>query len=61
MSVIDGVSDAEEDAIQMYRDLITAVTDGDDPVTEDLAVTLPGDEEAHRAEFRGFGREYTQG
>ncbi|ELY93652.1 ferritin-like domain-containing protein [Natrialba taiwanensis] len=60
VSVIDGVLDAEEDAIQMYRDLITAATDADDPVTEDLAVTILSDEEAHRTEFRGFRREYKQ-
>jgi len=59
-SVIDGVLDAEEDAIQMYRDLISAATDADDPVTEDLAVTILGDEEAHRTEFQGFRREYKQ-
>ncbi len=44
----------------MYRDLITAATDADDPVTEDLAVTILSDEEAHRTEFRGFRREYKQ-
>ncbi|MFC6766184.1 ferritin-like domain-containing protein [Natrinema soli] len=60
VSVIDGVLDAEEDAIQMYRDLISAATDADDPVTEDLAVTILSDEEAHRTEFRGFRREYKQ-
>ncbi|MFD1635250.1 ferritin-like domain-containing protein (plasmid) [Haloplanus ruber] len=60
VSVIDGVLDAEEDAIQMYRDLITAATDAGDPVTEDLAVTILSDEEAHRTEFRGFRREYKQ-
>jgi bacterioferritin len=60
VSVIEGVLDAEEDAIQMYRALITAATDADDPVTEDLAVTILSDEEAHRTEFRGFRREYKQ-
>ena len=35
-----------------------SVHDLDDPVTEDLAVELLSDEEAHRAEFRGFRREY---
>ncbi|WP_135830232.1 ferritin-like domain-containing protein [Halorussus halobius] len=60
LSVIDGVLDAEEDAIQTYRDLISAATDADDPVTEDLAVTILSDEEAHRTEFRGFKREYDE-
>ena len=58
LSVIDGVLDAEENAIQTYRDLISAATEADDPVTEDLAVTVLSDEEAHRTEFRGFKREY---
>ena len=58
ISVIDGVVEAEEDAIQTYRDLITAAEAADDPVTEDLAVTLLADEEAHRTEFRGYRKEY---
>lgn len=60
LSVIDGVLEAEEGAIEVYRDLITAAEDANDPVTEDLAVTLLADEEAHRTEFRGFRREYEQ-
>ena len=59
VSVIEGVIEAEEDAIATYRDLITAATEADDPVTEDLAVTLLADEEAHRTEFRGFRKEYS--
>ena len=58
LSVIDGVLDAEEDAIATYRDLIDAAEEADDPVTEDLAVTILSDEEAHRTEFRGFQMEY---
>jgi len=58
LSVIAGVIDAEEDAIDTYRSLITAATEADDPVTEDLAVTILADEEAHRTEFRGFEKEY---
>jgi bacterioferritin len=58
LSVIDGVLDAENDAIETYRDLIEAAQDGNDPVTEDLAVTILSDEEAHRQEFRGFKKEY---
>lgn len=60
LSVINGVLDAEEDAIETYRSLITAAEDADDPVTEDLAVTILSDEEAHRTEFRGFKREYEE-
>jgi bacterioferritin len=59
VSVIRGVLDAEEDAIETYRELIDVATDANDPVTEDLAVTILADEEAHRTEFRGFEKEYT--
>lgn len=58
LSVIEGVLDAEEDAVEMYRDIIDAARTADDPVTEDLAVTILADEEAHRTEFRGFRKEY---
>ena len=58
LSVIRGVLDAEEDAIETYRALIDAAEEADDPVTEDLAVTILADEEAHRTEFRGFEKEY---
>ncbi|WP_276281684.1 ferritin-like domain-containing protein [Halorussus caseinilyticus] len=60
LSVINGVLDAEEDAIETYRELVSAARDADDPVTEDLAVTVLSDEEAHRTEFRGFKREYDE-
>jgi bacterioferritin len=58
LSVIEGVLDAEEDAIATYRSLIQAAEAEDDPVTEDLAVTILADEEAHRTEFRGYRKEY---
>ena len=60
LSVIRGVLDAEEDAIQTYRELVSASRDAADPVTEDFAVTILADEEAHRTEFRGFKREYEE-
>ncbi|MEF8819289.1 MAG: ferritin-like domain-containing protein [Haloferacaceae archaeon] len=58
LSVIDGVLEAEEDAVATYRELIEAAEAASDPVTEDLAVTVLSDEEAHRTEFRGFRKEY---
>jgi len=58
IAVIEGVLDAEESAIDTYRSLVNAARDADDPVTEDLAVTILADEEAHRTEFRGFAKEY---
>ncbi|WP_435095492.1 ferritin-like domain-containing protein [Halarchaeum sp. P4] len=58
LAVIEGVLDAENGAIETYRNLIKAAEKADDPVTEDLAVTLLADEEAHRTEFRGYRKEY---
>ncbi|MFC7069840.1 ferritin-like domain-containing protein [Halobaculum lipolyticum] len=58
LSVIDGVIEAEEDAIATYRSIIEAAEAANDPVTEDLAVTILADEEAHRTEFKGYRKEY---
>ena len=52
-SVIQGVIDAEEDAVNHYRKIIE-LTDGDDYVTQDLAIQLLGDEEGHLRLFKGF-------
>ncbi|WP_277543094.1 ferritin-like domain-containing protein [Haloarcula laminariae] len=60
LAVIRGVLDAEEDAISTYRELVDLAREADDPVTEDLAVEILGDEEAHRTEFRGFEKEYSE-
>ena len=57
-AVIRGVLEAEEAAIAHYRQLI-AETDGLDWVTQDLAVSILADEEAHRRLFEGFLHEYT--
>lgn len=53
-AVVRGVLDAEEDAVKTYRDLIEAAREENDPVTEDLAITILADEEKHRTLFRGF-------
>ena len=58
LAVIEGVLDAEEDAIATYRELVDVADAAGDPVTEDLAVMLLSDEETHRTEFRGFAKEY---
>ncbi|MBV9123427.1 MAG: rubrerythrin, partial [Planctomycetes bacterium] len=60
VDVIRGVLQAEEDAINHYRSIIK-LTDGEDYVTQDLAITLLGQEEAHRQDFEGFLKEYTRG
>ena len=57
-SVSDGVLEAETDAHETYRALLEAAREADDPVTEDVAVTILSDEEAHRTEFRGFKKEF---
>lgn len=57
VSVIKGVIDAETDAIDHYQKIIDASGDAD-PVTEDMAIAIKGDEEEHRREFVGFLREY---
>jgi bacterioferritin len=59
-SVIDGVLEAEEEAMETYRSLLEAAEDANDPVTEDVAVTILADEEAHHTEFRGFKKEFPQ-
>lgn len=51
--VVEGALEAERDAIATYREIIDAC-DGVDPVTQDLAVTILADEEAHRTLFEGF-------
>lgn len=53
MAVIKGVIEAEEGAIEQYQKIIEAC-DTVDPVTQDLCVTLKGDEEEHRRLFKGF-------
>jgi bacterioferritin len=59
VDVIRGVLDAEEAAIAHYNALIK-LTDGVDYVTQDLAITILGDEEGHRQQFQGYLKEYTK-
>jgi bacterioferritin len=59
VDVIRGVLEAEEDAINHYRALIK-LTDGEDYVTQDLAITILADEEGHRQQFQGYLKEYTR-
>ena len=58
-AVIRGVIDAEDTAIRQYNKIIK-LCEGEDYVTQDLCVTLLGDEEEHRREFRGFLAEYKE-
>jgi bacterioferritin len=55
--VIRGVIEAETGAIEHYNRVIEA-TEGVDPVTNDMVVTILHDEEGHRRLFEGFLKEY---
>jgi bacterioferritin len=59
LHVIKGVLQAEEDAINHYKALIK-LTEGEDYVTQDLAITILADEEGHRQQFEGYLKEYTK-
>ena len=59
VGVIRGVISAEEGAISQYKKIIR-LCDGEDFVTQDLAITLLADEETHRREFLGFLKEYAR-
>jgi bacterioferritin len=57
VAVIRGVVAAEEEAIAHYQSVIK-MCEGIDYVTQDLAIKLLADEEAHRQEFEGYLKEY---
>ena len=57
ISVIRGVIKAEDSAIAGYEKIIE-LCDHVDPVTQDLAVTLLGDEQEHRRAFVGYLTEF---
>ena len=54
--VIRGVIEAETGAIEHYNRIIE-VTDGIDPVTQDMVIAVLRDEEGHRRLFEGYLRE----
>jgi bacterioferritin len=55
--VINGVLDAEKDAIRTYKNIIN-LTEGKDYVTQDLATQILADEESHKTLFEGFKKAY---
>jgi bacterioferritin len=55
--VIKGVIEAETGAIEHYNAIIEA-TEGVDPVTNDMVITILRDEKGHRRLFEGYLREY---
>jgi bacterioferritin len=56
-SVIEGVIEAENGAIKQYNKIIK-LCEGEDYVTQDMAIGLLAQEESHRREFVGFLKEY---
>jgi len=56
-SVIEGVIEAENGAIEQYNKFIKP-SEGVDYVTQDLCISLLAIEESHRIEFIGFLKEY---
>jgi bacterioferritin len=56
-SVIKGVIDAEQSAIDHYSKIIE-VCDGVDYVTQDMIIQILTDEQDHLREFEGFLKEY---
>lgn len=60
VTVIKGVIDAENAAIEQYEKIIR-LCDGFDYVTQDMCITLLADEQQHRREFVGFLKEYEKG
>lgn len=59
ISVIKGVIEGENAAIAQYEKLIR-LCEGTDWVTQDLCITLLGDEQKHRRDFQGFLKEYSK-
>lgn len=60
VGVIRGVLAAEDEAIKHYQAIIR-MTEGDDYVTQELAISNLADEDAHRQQFEGYLKEYTKG
>lgn len=60
LSVIDGVIEYEEDAIDTYRSLIEAAGEANDLVTESFALDILSDEKSHQSEFCSFRKGYDQ-
>jgi bacterioferritin len=57
VTVIRGVLQAEQEAIDQYRDL-ARLAEESDPVTRDLALALQAEAEGHLEQFQGYFREW---
>jgi bacterioferritin len=58
IAVIDGVIEAEKDAIETYKRLVEVARDVGDVGTASLAETLLRDEENHLREFRSLRKQF---
>lgn len=58
VSVVDGVIEAETDAIETYEALIEAAEEAGDYVTADLATQLLADEQSHKAAFLSIKKSF---
>lgn len=58
LSVIEGVIEAEQDAIDTYEALVEAAAEAGDHVTEDLAVELLEEEQRHLAQFKSYKKQF---
>ena len=57
VAVIRGVIEAETGAIEHYTRIVEE-SEGVDPVTQDMVISILRDEQGHRRLFEGFLREY---
>ena len=57
MHIIRGGIEAETGAIEHYTRIIEE-TDGVDPVTQDMVISILRDEQGHRRLFEGYLREF---
>jgi bacterioferritin len=60
-TVIRGVIQAEQGAIDHYNKVIEYCEAHGDPVTADMLTTILADEQSHLREFEGFLKEYEDG
>ncbi|GBD35878.1 hypothetical protein HRbin36_00993 [bacterium HR36] len=60
VAVIRGVIASEEEAIAHYEKLIELARHHHDYVSENLAIEILSEEEAHRQQFQGYLKEYSK-
>lgn len=58
VGAIDGVMEAEQDAINTYKDLIRAARKAEDYATQNMAMTILEDEEDHYQEFKSLKKTF---